>query len=130
MQNRIQLKFGLVWIVVVGLLIIVTITSQAQLNRGGTPWSFQEEPTQTLSIDLVLTPPDLDAVAEEDLLHPVPYRFAINIPVDVGISPQSAVLSPQFTVLSPQFTVHGLQSEVVRPQLIAGKLPGGWKVSG
>jgi len=116
MQNRIQLKFGLVWIVVVGLLIIVTITSQAQLNRGGTPWSFQEEPTQTLSIDLVLTPPDLDAVAEEDLLHPVPYRFAINIPVDVGISPQSAVLSPQSSVRNHQ---------LVKDQYPA---PGSWTV--
>ena len=69
------------------------VISSAQLNRGGTPWSFNLKSGQPLSVDLILTPPDLDAVAEEDLLHPVPYRFAVNLQVDVGISEQLAASS-------------------------------------
>ncbi len=71
------------------------VISSAQLNRGGTPWSFNLKSGQPLSVDLILTPPDLDAVAEEDLLHPVPYRFAVNLQVDVGISEQLAASSEQ-----------------------------------
>ncbi len=92
-----------------GLFFIVTVAAQGQLNSGGTPWSFNLDTPQPLPVDLVLAAPDLDAVAAEDLLYPVPFRFAINLPVNAGISPQLAVGSGQmandsiwlFTIQSP-----------------------------
>ncbi|MCK9423860.1 MAG: T9SS type A sorting domain-containing protein [Bacteroidales bacterium] len=57
----------------------------AQLNQGGFPRSF------TFSIppdnrDMVtLTPPSRELLDEEDAISPLPFRFAINLPVDVDI---------------------------------------------
>ncbi|MFH1297661.1 MAG: hypothetical protein ABIJ04_10355 [Bacteroidota bacterium] len=93
-----RLYQSLTRLLIPGWLILGAITTQAQLNRGGIPWSFELEPVPTLAVDLVLIPPDMEAVTSEDLFHPLPYRFAINLPVEVGISPQSAVRSIQ----SPQ----------------------------
>ncbi len=70
----------------IGLLLLLSVALQAQLNRGGTPWSFNLDAGTPLKVDIVLPPPDLAAVAAEDLLSPMPYRFAINLPVNISFS--------------------------------------------
>ena len=91
-----------------GLFFIVTVAAQGQLNSGGTPWSFNLDTPQPLPVDLVLAAPDLDAVAAEDLLYPVPFRFAINLPVNAGISPQLAVGSGQMAMTASGFSPFSL----------------------
>ncbi|MBN1199971.1 MAG: T9SS type A sorting domain-containing protein [Bacteroidales bacterium] len=81
--------------ILTGFFLLVAVALQAQLNKGGTPWSFSFDNGNLPEVDLVLTPPDLESVAAEDLLHPVPYRFAINLPVNAGISTQLAVRTGQ-----------------------------------
>jgi len=69
-----------------GLLFLFSVALHAQLNRGGVPWSFYLDTGTPHNVDIVLPPPDLDLIAAEDLLSPIPYRFAVNLPVNVGIS--------------------------------------------
>ncbi|MBE0649120.1 MAG: T9SS type A sorting domain-containing protein [Bacteroidales bacterium] len=89
------------------LFFFVVVTVHAQLNRGGVPCSFNHHRGQLPTVDLVVTPPDMEALAAEDLIHPVPYRFAVNLPVNRMISPQLAVGSEQLADDSIWlFTIH------------------------
>jgi len=77
-----------------GCLLLMVVALQAQLNRGGTPWSVTEDISHPVEADVILTPPDLGQVAAEDVLHPVPYRFAVNLPVNAGITNPSEKTHP------------------------------------
>ncbi len=56
-----------------------------QLNRGGVPLSFTYALAQDSLNIIVLVPPSMDVVQREDDIAPIPYRFAVNLPVDVDI---------------------------------------------
>ncbi|TSA24843.1 MAG: T9SS C-terminal target domain-containing protein [Bacteroidetes bacterium] len=75
-------RYSLVWL---WLVLLWNPQLKAQLNTGGTPWSFDPQYELIEPGELVLTPPDLDSAAAEDLLNPIPYRFAINLPVNISI---------------------------------------------
>lgn len=71
-----------------GLLVMIMVTipgtrAWCQLSSGGVPRSV------TLSVPaddrnlVTLDVPDLRPVAEADAQNPIPYRFAINVPVDL-----------------------------------------------
>lgn len=53
----------------------------AQLNRGGVPSSSLFPDVQQIIPVRTLPPPDMAKVAAEDAANPVPYRFAIHIPL-------------------------------------------------
>ena len=58
----------------------------AQVSQGGVPRSFSlVMATDTAGI-INIAPPATDILLREDDQDPVPYRFAVNIPVDLGIS--------------------------------------------
>ncbi|MCX6280123.1 MAG: T9SS type A sorting domain-containing protein [Bacteroidetes bacterium] len=63
-----------------------TPVASAQLQTGGVPQSFSFAlPPEDGNI-VTINAPALESVLIEDQLNPVPYRFAINMPVDIGVS--------------------------------------------
>ncbi len=64
---------------------IFSFSGFAQLNLGGMPYSSLYQIDQTAGTNLRITPPDMVEVAAEDALYPIPYRFAVNLPVNTGI---------------------------------------------
>lgn len=70
----------------------------AQLNQGGIPLSFTLSIPPDVGGQATVTPPSLDGLQQEDEQKPLPYRFAVNIPVDLDInSAGSWVKSPDGT---------------------------------
>lgn len=67
------------------LLSVWASPSWTQVSSGGVPLSAGPQGRQAASGEVILRPPDLDAAAEEDLRNPLPYRFAINLPVNVTV---------------------------------------------
>lgn len=78
----------------VGFLFFLTAIVRAQLSSGGVPLSFPH----TLKSDEVsivrVDPPDVRALHQEDLINPVPYRVAINLPVNIGFEDFSLTTLP------------------------------------
>ena len=61
------------------------ISALAQLNTGGLPESFSRAiPPENTNVYIV-SAPDQETLVQEDRVNPLPYRFAVNIPVNVGI---------------------------------------------
>lgn len=58
----------------------------AQISQGGLPKSFSLSITPDDRGLVTIQPPDPELLKNEDNLSPVPYRFAVNLPVDLGIS--------------------------------------------
>ncbi|MEI7981647.1 MAG: T9SS type A sorting domain-containing protein [Bacteroidota bacterium] len=82
MRNRqVKLSFFLFCFLMTLLPQLLT----AQLNQGGVPQSF----TISLPPDdrkmVSLTPPIREILDQEDQRSPVPFRFAVNLPVDIDI---------------------------------------------
>jgi hypothetical protein len=80
MTSRIRLVFVLI-------LFISMSNSEmlrAQLSQGGIPRSISSAIARDSAM-ITVVPPSLDILQREDEQTPVPYRFAINIPVDLGI---------------------------------------------
>jgi hypothetical protein len=67
----------------VSALLLPAIVS-AQLSRGGVPLSFSLSVPPLPDI-VTVVPPNLDRLASEDAINPEPFRFAVNLPVDLGI---------------------------------------------
>ncbi len=59
-------------------------TSFAQLQTEGIPKSFSTAMSDDFPVVNEIDPPDLAPIALEDEEEPVPYRFAVNIRVDIG----------------------------------------------
>jgi len=57
----------------------------AQISQGGLPKSFTFSIAPDIREVVTIYPPALDSLKNEDNQSPVPYRFAVNIPVDLGI---------------------------------------------
>ncbi|MCX6305868.1 MAG: T9SS type A sorting domain-containing protein [Bacteroidetes bacterium] len=77
--NRILCFF----ILMVGIL---PLELSAQISIGGVPSSFSQAIAPDTS-QVVITPSaSIDALAMEDQQSPLPYRFAVNLPVNLGIS--------------------------------------------
>jgi len=57
----------------------------AQISQGGLPKTFSYSMGPDEQGLLTLDPPALDILRKEDDQSPVPYRFAINLPVDLDI---------------------------------------------
>jgi hypothetical protein len=69
----------------------------AQLNQGGIPSSFSLS-LEPEDCDMVtVTPPVMDFLQREDEQTPLPYRFAVNLPVSIqqaiGKKPRMAQIS-------------------------------------
>jgi len=57
----------------------------AQISQGGIPKSFSYSIAPDDRELVTIQPPVLDILKNEDIQSPVPYRFAVNLPVDLGI---------------------------------------------
>ena len=57
----------------------------AQLNQGGIPSSFSLSMAPDESGFVTISPPATDRLLLEDEQSPLPYRFAVNLPVDLDI---------------------------------------------
>src|SRR5512138_1310582 len=80
-----QKMYAISWRTAVLIVFLgITRVGSAQLSSGGIPPSTLFSLPQESRASIVLTPPDLKAVRAEDLGNPVPYRFAIDLPVDKG----------------------------------------------
>ncbi|MEI7500450.1 MAG: T9SS type A sorting domain-containing protein [Bacteroidota bacterium] len=58
----------------------------AQLNQGGIPRSFSLSMAPAERDLINVKPPLTDILLQEDEQTPLPYRFAVNLPVDLGIN--------------------------------------------
>jgi len=58
---------------------------KGQLNQGGVPYSYTYAMVPDTLHVIRVSPPSMDVVRQEDEIAPVPYRFAVNLPVDVDI---------------------------------------------
>jgi len=70
-------------------LIVLLLNSppaelSAQVSAGGLPYSFSQAIPPDTVIFFTVTPPSMDALTTEDEQSPMPYRFAVNLPVDLG----------------------------------------------
>lgn len=101
--------------VLTGLFLLTAVSLHAQLNRGGNPWSSDFETGLPLQADLILTPPDLEAVAEEDLFSPVPYRFAINLPVSISLNTLTEDSDTGYTISDNGSRIPDPESQIVNP---------------
>ena len=85
------------------LLFIMAIAffpgkSAAQLNQGGIPRSFSLSLPPADNDLVTVTPPATDVLLEEDNQNQLPFRFAVNLPVDFGIKTTgSRVIAPDGT---------------------------------
>lgn len=71
------------WLVVLGILAITGAT--AQLNTGGIPESYSRAiPPEDANL-VVVAAPDVEALNRDDRANPIPYRFAVNVPVNIGV---------------------------------------------
>ena len=68
------------------LAFIVTTSVSAQLHVGGVPKSYSVALPPDEGNLVVVKAPSLDSVFAGDQLNPVPYRFAVNLPVDIGVN--------------------------------------------
>ncbi len=83
----------LIWVMIPAFLF-------AQLNGGGLPYAFSRAIAPDSGNFVIVTPPQLDNLAMEDQQTPLPYRFAVNLPVDleIGSSGQSFTSSDGITI--------------------------------
>ena len=57
----------------------------AQVSQGGIPRSFSLAMAADTANVISITPPSTDILLREDEEKPIPYRFAVNLTVDLGI---------------------------------------------
>ena len=85
MNKSTGMKFYSIGIAIFIYCVTFSLSGFAQLNQGGIPYSTFYQIDQPAEADLILTSPDMEMVAAEDALHPIPYRFAINLPVNTWL---------------------------------------------
>lgn len=66
-------------------ILVASEPVYAQISAGGVPISFREAMRPDTATPVRLTPPDPGRLAAEDELDRMNYRFAVNIPVSLGI---------------------------------------------
>ncbi len=67
------------------VIISLPATLSAQLSTGGVPCSFSLSIAPDTNIYRADEPVSVDKLTVEDNQSPVPYRFAVNLPVNLGI---------------------------------------------
>ncbi len=67
------------------LFLLGGAETSAQVSHGGTPASFVKGLPVLTDVSARIAPPSLQGVAREDSLRPVPYRFAVHVPVDLDL---------------------------------------------
>jgi hypothetical protein len=67
------------------LAVCLSMEAKTQISEGGIPLSFSHGISDDGLSCSILPVPDLETLAAEDQENPVPYRFAITVPVDFGI---------------------------------------------
>ena len=81
MKRKIRLMLGLIPVLVLlcpGLL-------SAQVSQGGMPRSFALAMSADTTASVSVAPPATDMLSAEDAVKPIPYRFSVNIPVNLGL---------------------------------------------
>jgi hypothetical protein len=70
------------------LFLLINISLAAQVSEGGLPLGYGQAPGTRDYTVIVLTPPDIDALPEEDIktTDPAPYRIGVAIPVDIDLA--------------------------------------------
>lgn len=58
---------------------------QAQLNEGGLPYGFTHALSDADGSQVMVTPPDLSSIRTADERNSLPYRYAVNLTVDLDI---------------------------------------------
>ncbi len=75
------------YLILISLFLFISFSRiSAQISKGGLPktFSFSMAPDERGLV--TIQSPSLDELNKEDIKSPVPYRFAINIPVDLDIA--------------------------------------------
>ncbi len=81
MKRKISLILGLIPV----LILLLPGLLSAQLSQGGMPRSFSLAMAADTTASVSIAPPATDLLSAEDAVKPVPYRFSVNIPVNLGI---------------------------------------------
>ncbi|MEI6682647.1 MAG: T9SS type A sorting domain-containing protein [Bacteroidota bacterium] len=81
MKRKILMILGFV---PVFILLFPGILS-AQLSQGGIPRSFSQAMASDTTASVSVAPPATGVLSAEDAVKPVPYRFSVNIPVNLGM---------------------------------------------
>ena len=82
MKYRINLILFLIVLILVSLPDVLS----AQISQGGVPCSYSQAMLRDTNNFVIVDPPVMDRIAKEDQQSPIPYRFAVNLPVDLDIS--------------------------------------------
>jgi len=79
-------KLYLVLIPILVGWIGIPFMARAQVSQGGIPYTISNSIPPVRGADATVSGPSSDALSAEDLAEPLPYRFAVNLPVDLGIN--------------------------------------------
>ncbi len=82
------------------VMMLLPFPLSAQLSQGGLPWSFSHAIAPDTNNIVIVAPPVTEALAAEDQKSPLPYRYALNLPVDLGMG-----TAGQWTAASSGMTV-------------------------
>ena len=72
-------------VLIVLMMVVVPEFLFAQLSSGGLPYSFSRAIPPDTTNRATVVPTSMAVLSMEDRQSPVPYRFAVNLPVDLGI---------------------------------------------
>jgi hypothetical protein len=67
------------------VMIAIPFSGSGQLTRKGTPPSVRFNIESGNSDPVMISSPDPDRIRWEDIASPIPYRFAVNLPVNKGL---------------------------------------------
>jgi hypothetical protein len=77
-------RFRISLLLKVATLLFLPGAVFAQLNQGGLPCSFSQSIAPDTVTRFFISSPSMDALALEDRESPLPYRFAVNLAVDLA----------------------------------------------
>ncbi len=80
-----NLRFRLIFVLMPFFILAFTGKLSAQLCQQGIPRSFSLAMASDTTDVVIIAPPSTGMVLREDEQNPIPYRFALNLPVDLGI---------------------------------------------
>ncbi|MDP1622128.1 MAG: T9SS type A sorting domain-containing protein [Bacteroidales bacterium] len=80
-----KLLFNTAFFLIVLILTLLSTDLYSQLSQGGVPCSFSQAIMPDTGRIFTVEPPSMDDLALEDIQSSLPYRFAVNQPVDIGI---------------------------------------------
>lgn len=78
-------RFDPIFFLIVMIALSLPSVLSAQLGTGGLPCSFSQSIPPDTNNFISFEPPSMDVLSMEDIQSPLPYRFAVNLPADIGI---------------------------------------------